>query len=100
MYWRFLANLEPWVYTDWIDECMSWKETCYIGDWSALVKFRVTGPDALRYVTWSAAGSTENWQVGQAKHCIMCDQNGKVGGEGVSMRYAEDDFIISGGIGL
>jgi vanillate/3-O-methylgallate O-demethylase len=20
-------------YTDWIDESMSWKETCYIGDW-------------------------------------------------------------------
>lgn len=100
MYWRFLANLEPWVYTDWIDECMSWKETCYIGDWSALVKFRVTGPDALKYISWAAVGSTEKWDVGQAKHCIMCDENGKVGGEGVAMRYAEDDFVISGGIGL
>ena len=31
-------------YTDWIDESMSWKETCYIGDWSFLWERRFRGP--------------------------------------------------------
>jgi hypothetical protein len=33
-------------YTDWIDESMSWKETCYIGDWSFLWERRYRGRDA------------------------------------------------------
>ena len=35
-------------YTDWMDESMSWKETCYVGDWSWLWDRRFKGPDALR----------------------------------------------------
>jgi hypothetical protein len=29
-------------YTDWIDESLSWKETCYIGDWPFLWERRET----------------------------------------------------------
>ena len=32
-------------YTDWIDESISWKETCYIGDWPFLWERRFKGPD-------------------------------------------------------
>ena len=35
-------------YTGWIDESLSWKQTCYIGDWSFLDELHVAGPDALR----------------------------------------------------
>jgi vanillate/3-O-methylgallate O-demethylase len=35
-------------YTDWIDESMSWKETCYIGDWSFLWERRFRGRDVLK----------------------------------------------------
>ena len=35
-------------YTDWLDESLSWKQTCYIGDWSFLWQHRITGPDALQ----------------------------------------------------
>ena len=31
-YTRFGTSFEPWEYTDWIDESMSWKDTLYIGD--------------------------------------------------------------------
>ena len=37
-YTRFGTTFEPWEYSDWIDESMSWKETLYIGDWSPLGK--------------------------------------------------------------
>src|SRR5262245_49827243 len=35
-------------YTDWIDETNSWKEACYIGDWSFLWERRFEGQDALK----------------------------------------------------
>lgn len=35
-------------YTDWIDESMSWKQTCSLGDWSFLWERKFKGPDALR----------------------------------------------------
>ena len=38
-------------YTDWIDESMSWKESCYIGNWSSLTKYRFNGPDAQRFLS-------------------------------------------------
>ena len=30
-YTRFGATFEPWEYTDWIDESMSWKKALYDG---------------------------------------------------------------------
>ena len=46
----FYGKFEPYEYTGWVDECMSWKETCYIGDWSPLSnKFLVKGRDALKF---------------------------------------------------
>ena len=98
MYRKFLANWEPWVYTNWIEECMSWKETCYIGDWSSLVKFHIKGPDTIKFYTDVCANNISNWSVGQAKHAIMCNKDGKVAGEGVAMRLAEDEIICTGSI--
>ena len=54
-------------YTDWIDESMSWKETVYIGDWSPLEKFRVKGPEALKFFSSIAVNSFAKFDVGQAK---------------------------------
>jgi vanillate/3-O-methylgallate O-demethylase len=30
-------------YTGWIEECISWKQTCYIGDWDSASRDRHTG---------------------------------------------------------
>jgi vanillate/3-O-methylgallate O-demethylase len=49
-------------YTDWIDESISWKETCYIGDWSFLWERRFRGPDVLKlfsiFLSTVSPGST------------------------------------------
>ena len=38
-------------YTTWLDENLSWKETCYIGDWSFLWQHRFSGPDAIQLLS-------------------------------------------------
>ena len=55
-------------YTDWIDESMSWKETCYIGDWSFLWERRFRGPDVLKLFSDISVNSFARFDIGQSKH--------------------------------
>jgi len=99
-YTRFNHAFEPWEYTDWIDESMSWKETLYIGDWSPLGKFQVRGPDASAFFSSIAVNSFAKFEIGQAKHIILCNDAGKIVGEGILMRRAADDFLFTSGPGV
>ncbi len=97
---RFGSYFEPWEFTDWLDESMSWKDTCYIGDWSPLQKMRVQGPDALTFFSSIAVNSFAKFDIGQAKHIILCNGSGKIMGEGILMRFGEDDFEFISGPGV
>lgn len=83
-------------YTDWMDESMSWKETCYIGDWSFLWERRFRGPDVLRLFSDISVNSFANFAVGQSKHVIHCNNDGKVIHEGILSRLDHDEFMLFG----
>lgn len=84
-------------FSTWQDEQMSWKESCYIGDWSFLWDVQIEGPDALRFLSESSVNSWARFDVGQAKHMIQCTERGKVIGEGVLMRLGEQCFRTQAG---
>lgn len=88
---------EPMEFTGWQDENLSWKEDCDIGDWSQMVEYRVSGPDALRFFSDFAVNGFENFALGQAKHVIFCSREGFVIGEGILIRFGEDDFEFQSG---
>ncbi|BAW24126.1 aminomethyltransferase family protein [Pseudomonas putida] len=79
-------------YTDWQDEQLSWKRTCYLGDWSFLWDIEVEGPDALKLFRDTGINSVENFAIGQAKHLVQCSESGKVIADGVLMRMADNCF--------
>ena len=83
-------------YTDWIDESMSWKETCYIGDWSFLWERRFKGPDVLKLFSDVSVNSFAKFAIGQAKHVIHCNEAGKVIHEGILNRLGEEEFMLFG----
>lgn len=83
-------------YTDWIDESMSWKETCYIGDWSFLWERRFRGPDVFKLFADISVNSFAQFAIGQAKHVIHCNEAGKVIHEGILNRLGEDEFMLFG----
>ena len=83
-------------YSGWMDEGLSWKDDCYIGDWSYLDEVRVKGPDALKLFSDLAVNSFANFAIGQAKHTIFCNADGKVIGEGILMRESDDEFEYNG----
>lgn len=81
-------------YTGWIDESLSWKTTCYVGDWSWLLEVHVTGSDALRLFSDLSVNSMARFDIAQAKHCIQCNKDGKVVAEGILMRLGREDFVF------
>ncbi|MGD0918851.1 MAG: aminomethyl transferase family protein [Thermodesulfobacteriota bacterium] len=81
-------------YTNWMDEQMSWKKTCYIGDWSFLTELMVKGPDALKLLSYLSVNDFTNFEIGQGKHLIQCNEDGKVIAEGIVMRLAEEEFCV------
>ena len=83
-------------YTDWVDESMSWKETCYIGDWSFLWERRYKGPDTLKLFSDISVNSFAKFDIDQSKHVIHCDEAGKVIHEGILSRLADDEFMLFG----
>jgi len=83
-------------YTDWMDESMSWKESCYIGDWSFLWERWFRGPEVLKLFSDISVNSFAKFEIGQAKHVIHCNKDGKVIHEGILSRLGEDEFMLFG----
>jgi vanillate/3-O-methylgallate O-demethylase len=81
-------------YTGWQDENLSWKEDCYIGDWSWLLELRLSGPDALRLLSDLAVNGFRRYAVGQAKHGVFCSHEGKVIGDGILLRLGVEQFEL------
>lgn len=82
-------------YSGWQDENLSWKDDVYLGDWSYLDEVRVSGPGALKLFRDFAVNSVESFRIGQAKHAIFVNANGKVIGEGVLQRESDDSFLFN-----
>jgi vanillate/3-O-methylgallate O-demethylase len=97
MMWRFISEWLPWQYTDFIDESLSFHQTAYLGDWSALTKFRVKGRDALKFLSAYTTNNLVKFNVGQIKHAIQTNEEGKVVGEGILYKISEDEYRYSGG---
>lgn len=66
-------------YTNWMDENVSWKTTCCLGDWSAggKVGVLVEGLDALKLFSDLSVNSLKKLTGGHLRHLIMCNENGK-----------------------
>lgn len=83
-------------YTDWIDESLSWKDNCYIGDWSFLWQRRYKGPDVIRLFSDFSVNSFAKFEIDQSKHVTHTNRNGKVIAEGILTRLAEDEVRLFG----
>ncbi len=83
-------------YTDWMDESMSWKTACYIGDWTFLWERRFKGPDVFKLFSDISCASMAKFDIGQAKHCIHCNKDGKVIHEGILCRIGEEELLLFG----
>jgi glycine cleavage system T protein (aminomethyltransferase) len=64
-------------------------------DTSPLYKYRIHGPDAERFLSGVLARDIRTCKVGQAQYTLWCDDRGFVVEDGVILRHAENDFVLT-----
>lgn len=87
--------LQPWEYNGWEKETMAWKKTCYIS--AQLIPnsaLHITGPDATRFLSYYTTSGYDNFIVGQIKHTIVPDEQGRVQQHGMVMKYDENEYVV------
>jgi glycine cleavage system aminomethyltransferase T len=97
MLWQWAPIWLPWEYTNWMDEARSFHDSAYIGDWSGLVKIKISGPDALAFLTHIGTNDLSNFAIGRVKHFVQVNEHGKLASQGVLYRIREDEFLYTGG---
>jgi len=64
-------------------------------DTSPLYKYRISGPDAERYLTGVLVRDIRKCRPGQAHYTAWCDDEGWVIEDGVILRLSEDEFLLT-----
>jgi len=79
-----LPHLFPNEFTGWRDEQLSWKKTAYISaGLNPSPIFRFSGPDATKFLSKYCVNTFEKFPAGSVKHCICCNEDGTIAGDGV-----------------
>lgn len=91
LYAPAFVGVSAYEFTDWRDETISWKTTCYLhAGLNPTDTIRISGPDVIRFLSKVAATNFDNFPVGKIKHCILTNEKGLIMKDGVAMRNAED----------
>ena len=64
-------------------------------DTSPLYKYRISGRDAARFLGGVLARDIAACRDGQAQYTLWCDERGYVVEDGVVIRFAADEFILT-----
>ena len=64
-------------------------------DSSPLYKYRITGPDAERFLAGVMTRDVRRCRPGQAMYTVWCDEAGYVLEDGVVFRHADDDWLLT-----
>ena len=64
-------------------------------DTSPLYKYRFSGPDAQRYLAGVLARDARKLAVGKAHYTLWCDDRGYVIEDGVLLRLADDEYLLT-----
>jgi glycine cleavage system aminomethyltransferase T len=90
----FRNAFTPYEYTDWRDETISWKKTCYLHaglNPTDTVTFK--GPEVIKFLSRVCVTNFTSFPVGTIKHGLMCDEKGRIAQDGVLFRPTEEEVI-------
>jgi aminomethyltransferase len=64
-------------------------------DTSPLFKYRITGPDAERFLAGVLTRDIRSCRPGHAQYTLWCDDGGHVMEDGVVLRHSDSDFLLT-----
>ena len=76
-------------------EVLAVREGVGIMDASTLGKIDIQGPDAAKLLNWMYTNPWLKLEVGKARYGLMLDENGMVYDDGVTVRLAENHFVMT-----
>jgi sarcosine oxidase subunit alpha len=76
-------------------EVLAVRNNVGIMDASTLGKIDIQGPDAAKLLNWLYTNPWLKLEVGKARYGLMLDENGMVFDDGVTVRLAEDRFLMT-----
>ena len=96
LYTHWQGYLSPLRYTSAPKhEYFAVRNSVGIFDTSPLSKYRISGPDAERFLAGLLARDVRACRPGEAQYTLWCDGRGYVMEDGVVFRHAPDDFVLT-----
>ena len=92
--------LIAYEYTRWWKESLALRNAAVIGDWSWLNKTRVTSKDAGAFLNYCSIKDLSHQVPGQIVYTPMCNAEGKVAIEGLTLKLAENEYLFTQSAGL
>lgn len=94
LYAHAFIGYSPYEFTNWRDETISWKETCYLHTGlNPTDTMILRGPDIIPFLSRVCATNFTKFPVGMIKHGLICNEEGQIVQDGVLMRTAEDEVV-------
>jgi glycine cleavage system aminomethyltransferase T len=94
LYQKFFGFLAPYNFSGPKDEVEAVDTACNIhAGLNPTTTYKLSGPDALKFLSDHCANSFAKFPVGSGKHAIMCNEKGQVIQDGVLVRTGEQEFM-------
>jgi len=101
---RALSQLDsfiPWngyttvdVFSNVEHEYFAIRNTCTLYDLSPMAKYRIAGPDALRYLNRLVTRDLSRLKPNRVAYCIWCDDGGHMIDDGTVFRLGEGEYRL------
>jgi glycine cleavage system aminomethyltransferase T len=87
---------QVYMFSGWLEENMSWKESCYIfaGLNNTPTGF-VTGPDAIKLLSDCTTNSHAHFPIGRIKHVCCTNNEGQIIMHGLTLRIEENKVWLT-----
>ncbi len=82
-----MGGLQPFVYTDWRDEELSWHHNCYIhAGLNPMPMVWIKGRDALKFLSENLVNGFAEFPIAKIRHGIMTNQYVEIMCDGLIIR--------------
>ena len=93
----YVYPVVPTEYSNWRDEQRAWRDSAVLFDQSHhMAELLVTGPDAVKMLSYLASNSFKGFAPNKAKQFAPCSYDGYVIGDVIMFYHGENEFNLVG----